>query len=86
MRVEVTAGATEVGELVGQPRRGVRAGSGDNRRRRRRGGRLPAGSASGCGAQGELSGLEAVHRVAGIAAVLVCRIRELAGMWVTVAV
>ena len=36
--------------------------------------------------QGELSGLEAFHRVAGVTTVPVFRIRELAGMWVTVAV
>ena len=86
MRIEVTAGATEVGELVGHGVAQLRvfavaidAGDGKVAAFQREARLVVA-------RQGKLSGLKAVHRVAGITTILVCRIRELAGMWVTVAV
>ena len=86
VRIEVTAGATKVGELVGDgvvqfrlfP---VAIDAGD--------GKVPAFQREArlvVARQGELSGLKAVHRMARITTILMCRIRELAGMWVTVAV
>ena len=82
----MTAGATKVGELVGDgvvqfrlfP---VAIDAGD--------GKVPALQREArlvVARQGELSGLKAVHRMARITTILMCRIRELAGMWVTVAV
>src|SRR5450759_1693774 len=86
MRVQVAAGASEIGELIG--RRVVEFGL------------VPVAIATGDGEvptlqrearlvmarQGELRGLEAVHRVAGFATVLVWRVRKLAGVYVTVAI
>jgi hypothetical protein len=86
MRIEVTAGATEVGELVGHGVVQLRlcpvtidAGDGEVPALEREARLVVA-------RQGKLSGLKAVHRMAGITTILACRIRELAGMWVTVAV
>src|ERR1035437_6010266 len=86
MWIQVTAGATEIGELVG--RRVVQfrpvpvtIAAGD--------GEVPAFQREArlaVARQGELRGLEAVHRMAGFASVLIGRIRELAGVYVTVAV
>src|SRR5665811_1143000 len=86
MRIQMAAGATEIGELIG---RGVvelrlvpvaiAAGDGD----------VPAFQREArlvVARQRELCWLEAVHRVAGFATVLIWRVRKLAGVWVTVAV
>ena len=86
MRVEVTAGASEVGEPVGHGVAQLRlfpvaidAGDGEVAAFQREARLVVA-------RQDKLSGLKAVHRMTGITTILVCRIRELAGMWVTVAV
>ena len=86
VRVQVAAGAGEVGELVClgvvQLRQfPVTIAAGD--------GEVPAFQGEArlvVAREGEFGGLETVHRVAGIATVPVFPIRELAGMWVTVAV
>ena len=82
----MTAGATAIGNLVGhcvvefRPLLvAIAAGDGDVTAFQREARLVVA-------RQRELRGLEAVHRVAGFATVLVWRIRKLAGVYVTVAV